>query len=566
MDQFEIAQILREIGILLELTDENPKKGIAYKRAAHSLENSNNFQYLVENNGFETLPGIGKTISSMIIRLIKNGSLEYYEQLKDCLPSTILELINIPSLTPQKIKILYNELKIASINDLKTALENQRLNGIKGFGPAFTAKLQKKLNKILNEGHSLLYPRALILGEALKAALKGLIIHIDTTGSLRRKCEVVDQLNLLALSENASQSIDRFINHKFVRTVLSKNENEATVLLKQGIPASLKIVQKEAYPFCLLQETGNETHVKKITEKLNQKRLLKKHSSIFSSSNEEDIYKALGRHFIPPELREDYGEIEAALRSDFSDLIEENDLKGAFHCHTVASDGNNTIEEMSDAAIERGWEYIGITDHSKSSYQANGLSDERLQEQINAIKKLNHTYLKKGFKIFSGVECDILKDGLLDVDESILKQLDFVIISAHSLFKQEKDIMTKRFIKAIENPYSTIVGHLTGRLLNHRDPYQVDVLKIIDACLANDKIIEINSSPSRLDMDWRYWAQAKDKGLKCSINPDAHSTYELENCRYGVNIARKGWVTKENVINTLTLKKMSSFLLKRKPS
>lgn len=263
-------------------------------------------------------------------------------------------------------------------------------------------------------------------------------------------------------------------------------------------------------------------------------------------------------------MREGYGEIESAKKNDFSDLIEEKDLKGTFHCHTVDSDGANTIEEMVHAAQQMGWHYIGITDHSKSSPQANGLSEERLIAQIERIRNFNKI-LGPSFKVFAGLECDILKDGQLDFGEEILKQLDFVIVSIHSLFKQEKDIMTNRIIKAIENPYTTMLGHLSGRLLRIRDPYQLDIPKVIDACIAHDKIIELNAYPSRLDMDWRLWIKAKDRGLKCSINPDAHSTYDLYNCHYGVNIARKGWIKKENVINTLSLNQMTQFLKERKP-
>lgn len=562
MDKYEVAQILREMALLIELTDENPKKSIAYRRAASSIEASEDFNTLLQNNSLEDIPGIGKKISKMIVSLINENQLTYYEKLKNYIPDTVLELVNI-GLSVKKIRELYENLKIVSIYDLKNALDQKKITGIKGFSPFFLEKLQKRLERYLIEGNFLLYPKANHIAELLKSKLSKISTKVEISGVLRRKCEVINEINFVVTTNHLEDCRFLFLNHRFVHHILNDSSSFLQVLLKQGINASLQIVEDKDFSLALLKSTGNECHLKDLEEEAYKKQI----SLISQSHNfpsESNIYRLLDLNFIPPELREGYGEVEASKKNNFSDLIEEKDLKGTFHCHTIDSDGVNTIEEMVAAAQKMGWQYIGITDHSKSSHQANGLSEERLIAQIQWIRNFNKI-IGPSFKVFSGVECDILKDGELDYDKELLKELDFVIVSVHSLFKQEKDIMTNRIVKAIENPYTTMIGHLTGRLLRIRDPYNLDIPKVIDACISNDKIIELNSYPSRLDMDWRFWIQAKERGLKCSINSDAHSIHDLYNCHYGVNIARKGWLKKDDVINTLNLKEMIKFLKKRKP-
>lgn len=562
MDKYEVAQILREMAFLIELTDGNPKKSIAYRKAASSIEACENFSFLSENHALESISGVGKKISQMVSSLINKKQLSYYEKLKNSVPNTLLELIHI-GLNVKKIRELYERLKITSIYDLEKAIEQKKINGIKGFSPYFIEKMKKRLQRYLIEGNFLLFPKANHIAEILKNTLSNVAKKIEITGSLRRKCEVINEIYFVVTTEDPEKCRFLFLNHSFVQHILNDSSSFVQVRLKQDIKASLQIVEDKDFSLAMLTSTGNEYHLNDLEAEACKKGVSLK-SQLYSFSDEFQIYQTLDLNFIPPELREGYGEVEISKKNDFSDLIEEKDLKGTFHCHTIDSDGSNTIEEMVEAAKIMGWQYLGITDHSKSSYQANGLSEERLISQIQWIRNFNRI-LGPSFKVFSGIECDILKDGQLDFAGEILKQLDFVIVSVHSLFKQEQDIMTNRIIKAIENPYTTMIGHLTGRLLRIRDPYKLDLPKVIDACIANDKIIELNSYPSRLDMDWRFWIQAKEKGLNCSINPDAHSTYDLYNCHYGVNIARKGWIKKENVINTLNLKEMIQFLKKRKP-
>lgn len=515
------------------------------------------FEKVLREKSLETFPGIGKVISAIIYAVVKYGYHPYHQELLHKTPPSLFELIKVPGLGLNKLKILYESYNVTNLADLEKLLSDEERK-IKGFGPAFKKKILRQIEAIKLSGNSLLYPNATALAHSLIDILKDKTQKIEITGALRRKLEVVYEIDLLAISDNISDCMNTLNNHYIVQKVLQKENSKVSVLLKNSIRANLTLVSKEEFPYALFTSTGNNDHVAKI------KTIAQANdTNIRVASNEKTLYKKLHMPFIVPELRENYGEIEAALQGTLPNLIEYTDLKGSFHCHTTYSDGNTSIEEMAASAKKLGWEYIGIADHSKSSYQANGMSEEQLFDQINHIKSLNTS---KDFHIFSGIECDILKDGELDFPNEILKQLDYVIVSIHRFFSMEEELMTKRLLKAIENPYTTMIGHLTGRLLRSRNPYQVNIPKIIDACIANNKIIELNASPSRLDMDWREWVKAKDRGLKCSINPDAHTAHELNNCQNGILMARKGWLEKKDVINILSLSEMKTYLFSKKSS
>lgn len=570
MDKYNIAQILREMGTAIELTDPNPKKGIAYRRAARVVESMENFEKNIQEKKLTSFRGIGEKIAEIITTLSEKGTLSYHEELMKKVPQSLLELALIPGLNLQRIRLLYERFGIKSISELEVALKEERIRGVRDFGPAYAKKILKQIASFTPESNVLLYPVALNISQAFISLLKKFTDTIEITGCLRRKLELIPQIDLIATTGNSTQCLAKFTQHQLVRYVIKIEPNFAIVMLKQGLKATLTIAQEETFPLVLLATTGNSDHLRMLNEEASQNHFqLTRNSLINSKDNkgiiidaEQEIYKTLKLPYIVPELREGYGEIEAAKKGFFRDLIQYGNLKGTFHCHTTYSDGRNTLEEMADQARKLGWQYIGIADHSKSTYLANGMNEERLLEQIEQIKLLNQKLLPD-FQIFSGIECDILNDGSLDFSAEILDQLDFVIVSVHRNFKMEEQEMTVRVIKAVENPSSTILGHLTGRLLRHRDPYRINVEKVIDACIANNKIIELNGYPDRLDMDWRYWIQAHNRGLKCCITPDAHSTFDLKNCAYGVNMARKGWLSKQDVINTLSLEEMQHFL-KRK--
>lgn len=540
------------MGSLIELIDQNPKKAISYHKAARTIESLAHFNKEIETHSLEDHPGIGHTLAKMIYTLVEQGYLPYYNHLRNTVPKTLLQLALIPGLTLNRIRILFEHFKITNLSELEGFLKNP--SKLKGFTPYYNNKLLKNIARFKEQGPTLLYPKAITIAHAFKDKLKSFVKRIEITGPLRRKLEMVKEIDLLALTAQPSECISAFIEHSFVDEIIIKEKTKARVFLKQGVIGNIYAVE-ENFPYFLLLSTGSQIHVNELNKIVPIYNCIKTKKI----KNESDIYKAIGLPYIEPELREGFGEIEAAKKGLLPKLIEEKDLRGVFHCHTLDSDGNNSIEEMAEGAKQLGWEYIGISDHSKSSGQANGMNEERLLAQIESIHQYNKQSNDK-FYVFTGLECDILKDGQLDFPNEILQKLDFVIISVHRFFNLEEKEMTDRIIKAVENPYSTMVGHLTGRLLRHRDPYKVNVSKIIDACIANEKIIEINAYPDRLDMDWRYWIKAKEKGLKCAINPDAHSVAELQNYQYGINMARKGWLEKSDVINTLSLEEMIKFL------
>jgi len=380
----------------------------------------------------------------------------------------------------------------------------------------------------------------------------------------------VRDLDFIVSTRKPAEVSADFVSHPLVESVLAHGETKASVLLKNGIQCDLRVVNSGEYPFALNYFTGSKEHNVKMRSRalehgwsLNEYRFSeaegrKLKEPIPEVQTEADIYKALGLAYVEPELREDRGEIDAAEKGELPTLIEWQNLRGTFHCHTTASDGRASLDEMAEAARELGLQYLGIADHSKSSYQASGLDEDRLLIQLGQIKKLNED--QEGFRLFSGTECDIKKDGTLDFSDEILSQLDYVVASVHASFTLSEKEMTDRIIKAMSNPYVTMLGHLTGRLLLTREPYKVNIPAIIEAAAETGTIIELNANSRRLDMDWRWWPLAKEKGVKCAINPDAHSTAGIQDLIFGVGIARKGWLSKSDVVNTLPLGQIEKIL------
>jgi DNA polymerase (family 10) len=407
------------------------------------------------------------------------------------------------------------------------------------------------------------------------------VIQAEAAGSLRRGLETVGDLDFIVAADDVAVVVGWFTKLAGVKEVTAQGETKASVRFESGLQADLRIVPDEQFVFALHHFTGSKDHNVQMRQRALARGLSLSEWGLVPAEgegtakekaeraqkksgirNEEGLFKALGLHFIPPELREGMGEIEAAEKGELPRLVELGDLRGAFHNHTTASDGRNTLAEMAAAAEALGWDYLGIADHSKSSYQANGLSEERLLKQVDEIHALNASKRCKTH-VFTGTECDILPDGRLDFEDAVLAKLDYVVASVHNVFTQEEAVMTARVIRAIEHPRTTMLGHLTGRLLLRREGYRIDVGKVVDAAIANDVIIELNASPWRLDLDWRYWRKAAEKGLLCAINPDAHETGGLEQVRVGINSARKGWLTKENILNTRGLAAVKKYFSAR---
>jgi len=575
MDKHEVAAILDEIGVLLSLQGENPFKIRAYHNAARAIETlDEDLSIVVQKGQLEELPGIGEKIAKKVTTLVQIGRLPYYEKLKKSIPKGLLDLLHIPGLGSKKVKLLYEKLKIKNVEDLASACRKGKIAKLAGFGSKTQTSILNNIAKIKSFGRRLLWWNAEKIAQPIleKISQVRAVKKAEIAGSFRRKLETVGDLDFLVASSSPSVVMKWFTTQPWVEKVLVKGPTKASVRLKENTQADLRVVPMDEFAYALLYFTGSKEHTiamrKRAIEmgyslseyglepiKGRRQRPFPKKKLL----TEKAIFEAFGLSYIPPELREDMGEIQAAEKGKIPSLVEETDIRGVFHCHTTESDGHNTLEEMVAAARDLGWEYIGISDHSKSSFQANGMDEQRLFKQLEQIRKLNKAG-KFRTHVFAGVECDILTKGNLDFPDRILKELDYVVISIHRSFSADEKTMTSRLIKAIENPYTTMVGHLTGRLLLKRDPYAVNIAKVIDACIANHKIIELNAHPMRLDMDWRYWHKASEKGLKCSINPDAHSTKELQYYRAGVNIARKGWLEKNHVVNTLPLKQMQKML------
>ena len=584
MTKGQIAEVLEQIATLLELRDENPFKIRAYANAALSLETfGGNISDLQDEEALAKIPGIGKSIADKIKELAATGSLKYLEELRAEFPAAILELFSIPGLGAKKIKALYEQLHISSIGQLREACEFGRVAQLPGFGETTQAKICSAIEQRAKHSGYFQFGQIAAEAEVLRADLAAHTdaLHVDVAGSYRRRKEIVHDLDLVVATKKPEAITKSFVAHPLVESVIAQGPTKSSVQLRSGIQCDLRVVSAAEYPFALNYFTGNKEHNIEMRNRalkrgwtLNEYRLAplppapktKKSRStsttrsarIPKARDEAELYRALDLDFIPPELRENCGEFEAAEKHALPRLIEKENLRGTFHCHTVASDGHNSLEEMAEAAQALGLEYLGIAEHSKSSIQAHGLDEAKLRAQIAAIQNLNKKF--DGFRIFTGVECDILRDGRLDFSDDVLAELDFVIASVHSVFNLSEAEMTKRMIRAMENRFVTILGHPTGRLLLQREPYQVDVPAILDAAAATGTWVELSAAPKRLDLDWRWWPLAKQKGVKCVIDPDAHRAERLQDLWFGIGIARKGWLTKSDVMNCLPLGKIEQAL------
>ena len=570
MDKSKITDILEEIAVLLEVKGENPFKVRAYTNAARTLDNyEGEIAPLVEENRLGELPSLGDALQQKITELVKTGKLEYYENLRASVPAGLLEMMDIPGLGAKKIKALYETLKITSVAELEAACQAHKVRDLPGFGAKSEDKILAGIAQNRDYAKLFRYAEAWAEAEEIREALREHedVIQLSIAGSLRRGKEVVKDLDFVASSRQPKEVMDYFVSLPWVKQVTGHGETKSSVLLKSGLSADLRVVSDKEFPYALHHFTGSKEHNVAMRQraiaqgrKLSEwglfdiipgsKKGVEPEEKLVPCRVEDDIFEALGLQYVPPELRENLGEIEAAEKREIPRLVEWTQLKGTFHCHTNWSDGKNTLAEMAGEARELGLSYLGIADHSKSSYQANGLDEGRLAEQIDMIAKLNSQI--EDFHVFAGSEVDILKDGQLDFSDDVLAKLDYVVASVHNAMTQDEDEMTKRVIRAMENEYVTMLGHATGRLLLQRESYKINLDKIIDCAVRTGTWIELNCSSHRMELDWRWWHRARDKGVKCVINPDAHRISQFSMLRHGVTFARKGWLRRSDVINTLT--------------
>ena len=580
----QIVDVLEDMARLLELKGENVFKIRAYTNAARALEtHTGDLRKTIADGTLTEIPGIGKAIADKITELNETGKLAAFEELRAEFPPGLFEIFELQGLGPKKIKILWEQLGVTSIAQLKAACEEGRLAELAGFGKKTADNILKAIDDRSRHAGAFRLGDISAGAELLLAELKDLpdVSQVSLAGSYRRRKEVVRDLDYIVATRSPDAVSDYFVQHPLVESVIARGPTKSSVRLKSGIQADLRVVTNDQYPFALAYFTGSKEHNIAVRSRalargwtLNEYRLepvppkadAKKKiepQPIPEICTEGELHQALGLDYIAPELREDRGEIAAAEQHTLPDLIEIENLRGTFHCHTTASDGRNTLPEMAEAARDLGLQYLGIADHSRSSFQAHGLSIEQLLEQVGTIREMNKK-LGPEFKLFAGVECDILKDGTLDYPDEVLAQLDYVVISIHASFTMTEAEMTKRIIRAISNPYVNFLAHLTGRLLLSREGYQVDTPAILEAAAETGTVIELNANPRRLDMDWRWWPLAREKGVRCVINPDAHTAASIQNLYFGIGAARKGWLTRQDVINTLPLGKIEAELARKR--
>lgn len=571
MDKRALIQVLEEIALLLEIKGENPFKIKAYSNAARAIEVlEGDIEDYIREGRLHEIKGIGKAITGKLEEYWTHGRLRYYEELKRSVPEGLLEMLRIPGVGPRKAKLLYERLGVKTVGELEYACIENRLLDLEGFGRKTQENILKGIEALKKYAGRHLSGEVWDTAAGLKAMLlsSGTATACEVAGSLRRGKEIIKDIDLVAGTKAPLELMDYFTALPMVEEVVAKGDTKSSVRLKSGINVDLRAVKPEDYPYALNHFTGSREHntamrhrAKAMGIKINEYGLFRDELRIECRS-EEDIYKAIGLSYIPPELRENMGELEAAESGNLPELLTLQDIRGTFHMHTVYSDGSDTIEGMVEEAMKAGLSYIGISDHSRSAFYARGLNADEIERQLEEIDRLNARL--KAFRIFKGIESDILPDGSLDYDEGILARFDFVIASVHSSFKLEKSKMTDRLKRALQNKYTTMLGHLTGRILLAREEYELDIHEVIDAAAACGKIIEINSDPHRMDLDWRFMRYAKEKGVLMSVNPDAHNRHGLHNIRFGVGLARKGWLEKHNVVNTMDLEQITAFLGKMK--
>ena len=561
MQKADIVDVLEEIAVLLELKGENPFKIRAYSTGARALETLEaDLGELIESGELSSVKGIGSALVDKIETLFTTGELEYYTKLRESIAPGLIEMLEIPGLGGKKVKKLHDAIGVESIDALKAACEAGEVAALKGFG-------QKSEEKILSGiANRAAYAQRHLWWDARDVAapiLEGLralpdVERAEVAGSLRRLKETVGDLDFIVAASNPAPIMEWFVGQSEVTEITAQGATKSSVRFESGLQADLRVVPAGQFAFALHHFTGSKEH----NVAMRQRALARGYSlsewgltpkdadepEDLGIDSEAALFAFLDLAEIPPELREGMGELDAAEAGQLPKLVEQGDLRGVFHNHTTASDGRASIDEMAEAAGALGLSYLGLADHSKASFQANGLDDARVLKMVESIRAFNESG-ESGVHVFAGIECDILPDGSLDLEDSTLEALDYAVMSVHSSFSLSEEEMTRRVIRAIEHPATTMLGHPTGRLLLRREPYKIDLQKVIDAAIANKVIIEINANPRRLDMDWRLWRRAAEKGLMCAINPDAHDTEGLAYFEAGVNIARKGWLAPEQILN-----------------
>lgn len=578
MTNKEIAHIFSRIADALEMKGENVFRVRAYRTAAQNIKGlarQLSDVYALDPEKIDSVQGIGKDLKAKIIEMIETGSLTYYKELMDEFPEGFLDMLDIAGLGPKKLIKLRDELEIENIVDLEVACRKGRLEDIEGMG----AKTQEKLLDAIqyyrrSEGRMLL-PDAYEYSDEILEYLEGseLFKKLERAGSLRRGCETIGDLDVLAVAENAEEAMDYFIKYPKVKNVIAHGATKSSILLKDGPQIDLRIVADESFGSALQYFTGSKEHnveVRKIAKKkgfkVSEYGVFKlsakgKKEKYVAGKTEEEVYKALGMDWVAPELRASRGEVLAALRGKLpKDLLDLSDIKGDLHMHTNATDGRASVEDLACAAKAKGYKYIGITDHTKNVRVANGMDEKRLIKHIDKIRKIDSK--TKGIKILAGAEVDILGDGKLDIEDEVLAELDIVIAAVHSKFSLPKDKQTARILKALDNKYVNALAHPSGRLIITRKALELDLDKIFRKAARNNVFLEINTHGQRIDLNDVNCMRAKELGVRMVINTDAHEVSHMDQMKYGVITAKRGWLEKKDILNTYALAEVKKMLKK----
>jgi len=572
LTKIEIARILDDVSMMLEITGANPFRIRAYSNAARAMEEqTDDIRALVESRELLEVQGIGKGIFADVGNLLETGTFEMYDDLRREIPQGVLDMLRISGMGPKKVKLVYDELGIKSVKELEHAGRSGTLADLPGWGEKTQTNILRGIARMRKYQDRFLQNRALAEATVMHDAVRKLpgVKRSMIGGSLRRRRETIGDIDILVSAPESGPIMDAFTSHENVATVIAKGDTKSSVILKSGINCDLRVVTDEQYPFATHYFTGSKQHnieVRAIAGKkglkLNEYGLFDKKDKPTPCADEEALFAALGLDWIPPELREHTGEIEAAAAHKLPVLVEEKDIRGVFHNHTTYSDGKNTLREMAEAARGLGHKYFGTGDHSERAVYAEGMTKAKARQQHEEVAALNEELAP--FRIFHGVEVDIFGDGALDYDEETLSMFDYVVASIHGQFNMSEAEMTKRMVTAISNPFCTMIGHPTGRLLLSRDGYAVNLQALIDAAAEHNVMLEINAHPNRLDLDWRHLRAAREAGMLIVINPDAHWTGDLAYFRYGVGVARKGWMEKKDLLNTRTTVQVEKFFRERK--
>lgn len=564
-----LVEVLEEIALLLEIQGENPFKVRAYRQGAEVVSGfDGDIVALARDNQLEGIKGLGDALRDKLHELASTGELGFHKKLRANYPDSFFELFELDGLGPKKIAALHATLGVDSIAKLKDACDEGKVAGLSGFGAKTQTKILESISRLEQAATAFRLDIAIQAAEEILERLRmhPEVLRASVAGSTRRAKEIVHDLDFIVATPKPAELTAFFAKQDLAKEVIAQGDTKCSIRLESGMQCDLRAVSNDQYPFALFYFTGSKEHNVAIRSRaLKQGWSLNEYAFTGDKAptkihDEADIYRALGLDFVPPELRENRGEIEAADEGKLPRLLEWENLRGTFHNHTTESDGKASLHAMAEGARELGLQYLGIADHSKSSPQANGLTPERLSAQLETIAAWNREHGGEQFRLFAGSEVDILKSGALDFDDDLLATLDYAVASVHNALTLDEDEMTKRIIKAMENPCITMLGHLTGRLLLRRDGYPVNHEKIIDCAAETRTVIELNCNPKRFDMDWRWWHRARDKGVLCSINPDAHSVNQLQFLRFGASVARKGWLRREDVVNTKPLKEMEAWL------